>query len=176
MELSLMRPPGGDPWNQYAKAAERRRDRQMKNPSDCVAVCGTCVAAEMTQSSCSGHVCDEREAEHGACRRPMVSTACTPFAAPAWKAGGLVSIFAPDQTVDRPAIRLSLLALLIAPLAAGCALFPPDGETVGSSAPKAMRDAVPTALMPGEQIDYAGHRCGNPYFYVKVHPCLFPRR
>ncbi|TGN98333.1 hypothetical protein PL79_004595 [Burkholderia sp. USMB20] len=39
-----------------------------------------------------------------------------------------------------------------------------------------MRDAVPTGLMPGEQIDHAGHRCGNPNFYVNTHPCLFPKR
>ncbi|WP_124488816.1 MULTISPECIES: hypothetical protein [unclassified Burkholderia] len=37
-------------------------------------------------------------------------------------------------------------------------------------------DAVPTGLMPGEQIDHAGHRCGNPNFYVNTHPCLFPKR
>ncbi|HKU00385.1 MAG TPA: hypothetical protein VJS30_28195 [Paraburkholderia sp.] len=32
------------------------------------------------------------------------------------------------------------------------------------------------APMPGEQIDYAGHRCGNPNEHVKTHLCLFPRR
>ncbi|RQR88117.1 hypothetical protein DIE11_01085 [Burkholderia sp. Bp9012] len=105
-----------------------------------------------------------------------MSTACAPFAAPAWKAGGLVSTFAPDQIVDRLAIRLSLFALLIAPLVAGCASSRPDTGIAGSSAPKAARNSVPTGLMPGEQIDYAGHRCGNPNFYVKTHPCLFPKR
>jgi len=35
---------------------------------------------------------------------------------------------------------------------------------------------MPADLMPGEQIDYAGHRCGNPNLYVKTHPCLFPQR
>ncbi|WP_244108441.1 hypothetical protein [Burkholderia anthina] len=78
--------------------------------------------------------------------------------------------------MDRSAIRLSLLALLIAPLVAGCASSRPDAASVASSAPKAARHAVPTDLMPGEQIDYAGHRCGNPNFYVKTHPCLFPKR
>lgn len=106
----------------------------------------------------------------------MVSSACAPFAALAWKAAGFVSTFIPDQTVDRPAIRLSLLALLIAPLVAGCASSRPDSGTVGSSAPKAVRNAVPAGLTPGEQIDYAGHRCRNPNFYVKTHPCLFPKR
>ncbi|WP_260444703.1 hypothetical protein [Burkholderia sp. Bp8986] len=105
-----------------------------------------------------------------------MSTACAPFAAPAWRADGLVSTFIPYPTVDRPAIRLSLLALLIAPLVAGCASSRPEAGTVGSSAPKAARDAVPTGLMPGEQIDHAGHRCGNPNFYVNTHPCLFPKR
>jgi hypothetical protein len=35
---------------------------------------------------------------------------------------------------------------------------------------------APTDLAPGEQIDYAGHRCGNPNLYVKMHLCVFPRR
>ncbi|MGU7811391.1 hypothetical protein [Burkholderia sp. AW49-1] len=91
-------------------------------------------------------------------------------------AGGFVSTSVPDQTVDRPAIRLSLLALLIAPLVAGCASSRPDAGTAGSSAPRAVRNVVPAGLTPGEQIDYAGHRCGNPNFYVKTHPCLFPKR
>jgi hypothetical protein len=34
----------------------------------------------------------------------------------------------------------------------------------------------PANLAPGEQIDYAGHRCGNPNLYVKTHLCIFPRR
>ena len=78
--------------------------------------------------------------------------------------------------MNPPAIRLSLLALLIAPLVAGCAFPRPDAATVTSPAPKAARNAMPADLMPGEQIDYAGHRCGNPNFYVKTHPCLFPKR
>ena len=40
----------------------------------------------------------------------------------------------------------------------------------------AARKPVPADLMPGEQIDYAGHRCGNPNLHVKTHVCLFPQR
>ncbi len=31
-------------------------------------------------------------------------------------------------------------------------------------------------LGPGEQVDYAGHRCGNPNLHIKTHLCLYPRR
>ncbi|WP_241020968.1 hypothetical protein [Burkholderia sp. Ac-20344] len=127
----------------------------------------------MTQSSSSGHARDERQAEHEVCRRPTWPAAFTPFATAAWKAGGPVLPFTPDRTVHRPAIRLALIAVLIVPLFAGCASTRSDAA---STAPGAVRKAVPADLMPGEQIDYAGHRCGNPNLYVKTHTCLFPQR
>ncbi|MBN3833047.1 hypothetical protein G3N64_14490 [Burkholderia sp. Ac-20344] len=66
-----------------------------------------------------------------------------------------------------------MIAVLIVPLFAGCASTRSDAA---STAPGAVRKAVPADLMPGEQIDYAGHRCGNPNLYVKTHTCLFPQR
>ncbi|KVL34097.1 hypothetical protein WS98_18545 [Burkholderia territorii] len=92
------------------------------------------------------------------------------------EADGLVWIFAPDQIVDRSAIRLSLLALLFAPLLAACASVHRETETVGSAVQKTARDVESAGSISEGQIDYAGHRCGNPNFYVKTHPCLFPRR
>ncbi|WP_243771575.1 hypothetical protein [Burkholderia sp. D-99] len=87
--------------------------------------------------------------------------------------------FKPDRKVHRPAIRLALIAVLIVPLFAGCASTrsgsTPDAPTA-SAKPSAARKPVPADLMPGEQIDYAGHRCGNPNLYVKTHVCLFPQR
>lgn len=74
--------------------------------------------------------------------------------------------------MHRPAIRLALIAVLIVPLFAGC-VSTRSGTT--EARPTAARKPVPADLMPGEQIDYAGHRCGNPNLYVKTHPCLFPR-
>lgn len=71
------------------------------------------------------------------------------------------------------AIRLSLIAVLIVPLFAGCASSRSDTGTIASAS---ARKPVPADLMPGELIDYAGHRCGNPNLYVKTHPCLFPQR
>lgn len=71
------------------------------------------------------------------------------------------------------AIRLSLIAVLIVPLFAGCASSHSDTGTIASAS---ARKPVPADLMPGELIDYAGHRCGNPNLYVKTHPCLFPQR
>ncbi|MBY4765983.1 hypothetical protein K6W39_02115 [Burkholderia ambifaria] len=63
-----------------------------------------------------------------------------------------------------------LVALLVS-LFAGCAsVRPGTGPAASTSAAKAK--PVAGALMRGEQIDYAGHRCGNP----NLHPCLFPRR
>ncbi|KVX44249.1 hypothetical protein [Burkholderia territorii] len=78
--------------------------------------------------------------------------------------------------MDRSAIRLSWLALLIASLFAGCTSVNRDTKTVEPSVPKATRDVERDGSTPGWQTDYAGHRCGNPNFYVKTHPCLFPRR
>ncbi|MBR8332665.1 hypothetical protein KDW69_13545 [Burkholderia ambifaria] len=75
--------------------------------------------------------------------------------------------------------RSSHLVMLIVPLLvsffAGCASVRPcTGPAASTSAAKAK--PVAAELMPGEQIDYAGHRCGNPNLYVKTHPCLFPQR
>lgn len=75
--------------------------------------------------------------------------------------------------MDRPAIRPVLIAVLIVPLFAGCVSTRSDTT---AAAPAAARKPVPADLMPGEQIDYAGHRCGNPNLYVKTHACLFPQR
>ncbi|UXU90284.1 hypothetical protein [Burkholderia sp. S-53] len=99
--------------------------------------------------------------------------AFAPFATAASKAGGLVQTFFPDRNVHRPVIRLSLIAVLIVPFLAGCAS--PRSDT-GTTVSAAARKPVPADLMPGEQIDYAGHRCGNPNLHVKTHPCLFPQR
>ncbi|MPV69717.1 hypothetical protein GD429_28730 [Burkholderia sp. BE17] len=102
--------------------------------------------------------------------------AFAPFAPAASKAGGPVLTFIPDRNVHRPDIRLSLIAVLIVPLFAGCVSQRSDTGTTASAASSAARKPVPADLMPGEQIDYAGHRCGNPNLYVKTHPCLFPQR
>ncbi|WP_244137285.1 hypothetical protein [Burkholderia pyrrocinia] len=128
---------------------------------------------DVTQSSCSRHERDEREAEHEACRLPARPTAFAPFATAESKAGGHVKTFISDRKLHRPSIRLSSIAVLIVPFLAGCAS--PRSDT-GTTAPAAARKPVPADLMPGEQIDYAGHRCGNPNLYVKTHPCLFPQR
>ncbi|WP_233633013.1 hypothetical protein [Burkholderia seminalis] len=127
----------------------------------------------MTQPSCWRHGCDEREGEHETCRWSTWLTACVPFATAAWSAGGPVQTSIPDQKLHRPAIRLTLIAVLIVPLFAGCASTR-SGTT--EAKPDTARKPVPADLMPGEQLDYAGHRCGNPNLYVKTHPCLFPRR
>jgi len=75
----------------------------------------------------------------------------------------------------RSSRRAMLVISLLVPLFAGCASVRPDTRPVAlTSAPKAKPAAG--ELMPGEQVDYAGHRCGNPNLYVKTHPCLFPRR
>ncbi|MBR8062706.1 hypothetical protein KDX32_06310 [Burkholderia ambifaria] len=75
----------------------------------------------------------------------------------------------------RSSRRVMLVISLLVPPFAGCASVRPDTVPAAStSAPKAKPAAG--QLMPGEQVDYAGHRCGNPNLYVKTHPCLFPRR
>ncbi|WP_230946620.1 hypothetical protein [Burkholderia cepacia] len=87
--------------------------------------------------------------------------------------------FTPDRKLHRPAIRLTLIAVLIVPLFAGCTSTrsgPTPNVSATSTTPAAARKPVPADLMPGEQIDYAGHRCGNPNLYVKTHVCLFPQR
>ncbi|MBR8250558.1 hypothetical protein KDX12_33945 [Burkholderia cenocepacia] len=96
-----------------------------------------------------------------------------PVAPAASSADGVVQTFIPDRKLHRPAIRLALIAVLIVPLFAGCASTR-SGATV--TPPAAARKPAPADLTPGEQIDYAGHRCGNPNLYVKTHPCVYPRR
>ncbi|WP_244102179.1 hypothetical protein [Burkholderia ambifaria] len=69
---------------------------------------------------------------------------------------------------------MPVVALLVS-LLAGCAsVRPGTGPAASTSAPKAK--PVAGELMPGEEVDYAGHRCGNSNLYVKTHPCLFPQR
>ncbi|ASW01570.1 hypothetical protein CJU94_25745 [Paraburkholderia aromaticivorans] len=65
-----------------------------------------------------------------------------------------------------------LVAAVIAAGLAGCAGN--SRKPAGTS--DSTRAAAPANLAPGEQIDYAGHRCGNPNLYVKTHLCVFPRR
>ncbi|WP_175034383.1 hypothetical protein [Burkholderia lata] len=69
-----------------------------------------------------------------------------------------------------------MIAVLIVPLFAGCASTRSGTTPTELAAPAAAKNPVPADLMPGEQIDYAGHRCGNPNLYVKTHNCLFPQR
>jgi len=81
--------------------------------------------------------------------------------------------------MNRLSVRSSRLVMLLVPLfvllLAGCTFVRPcTGPAASTSAAKAK--PVAAELMPGEQIDYAGHRCGNPNLYVKTHPCLFPQR
>lgn len=75
--------------------------------------------------------------------------------------------------MNRIAIRSSLIAVLIVTLLAGCA-----STRSGAGAAVSFNSRKPAAagLEPGEQVDYAGHRCSNPNFHVKTHPCVFPRR
>ncbi|MDN7700107.1 hypothetical protein R0290_23165 [Burkholderia semiarida] len=127
----------------------------------------------MTQPSCSRHGCDEREAEHEVCRWPSVPAACMPVAIAASIAGGAVQLFIPDRKLHHPVIRLALTAALIVPLFAGCA---PTRSDTATTAAAVGRKPVPSGLMPGEQVDYGGHRCGNPNLYVKTHPCVYPQR
>ncbi|MFL9892899.1 hypothetical protein [Paraburkholderia sp. RL17-381-BIF-C] len=71
-------------------------------------------------------------------------------------------------------LKYSFAAFLPAILA-GCASN--SGESPASTSMSTSTQAVkPANLAPGEQIDYAGHRCGNPNLYVKTHLCIFPRR
>lgn len=69
-------------------------------------------------------------------------------------------------------LKSSLAGVMVAGLA-GCAGLsgkPPAGTSSST------QTTAPADLAPGEQIDYAGHRCGNPNLYVKTHLCVFPRR
>ena len=69
-----------------------------------------------------------------------------------------------------------LLAALGAASFAGCAQTASKPVAASSTPSTAHKVATPTDLAPGEQVDYAGHRCGNPNLHVKTHLCLFPRR
>ncbi|WP_256978369.1 hypothetical protein [Burkholderia sp. HI2500] len=69
-----------------------------------------------------------------------------------------------------------MIAVLIVPLFAGCTSTRSGTMPTSQATPAAAKKPVPADLMPGEQIDYAGHRCGNPNLYVKTHNCLFPQR
>ncbi|WP_254616772.1 hypothetical protein [Burkholderia metallica] len=127
----------------------------------------------MTQPSCSRHGCDVREAEHEVCCWPTVPAAFVPVATAVSIAGGAFQTSIPDRKLHRPAIRLTLVAVLIVPLFAGCVSKRSGGT---ETAAVASREPVPADLTPGEQVDYAGHRCGNPNLYVKTHPCVYPQR
>ncbi|TDG17626.1 hypothetical protein EYW47_37145 [Paraburkholderia silviterrae] len=65
-----------------------------------------------------------------------------------------------------------LVCMFCVALLAACA----QSADRGASARGPVDNAGQPALLPGEQIDYAGHRCGNPNTHVKTHLCLFPRR
>ncbi len=98
-------------------------------------------------------------------RCPAVPMASMPFASALRKANGPASTSIPTRKVNHIDRRLSVIAVLIIPLLAGCV-----------SAGVGERKAVARDLAPGEQVDYAGHRCGNPNLHVKMHPCVFPQR
>lgn len=69
---------------------------------------------------------------------------------------------------------MSIVVLLV-PLVAGC-MSVRAGNGAAASSHAAQANPVAAELLPGEQVDYAGHRCGNPNLYVKTHPCVFPQR
>ncbi|KUZ79026.1 hypothetical protein WI37_00760 [Burkholderia ubonensis] len=97
-------------------------------------------------------------------RCTTVAVASMPFALVLRKADGPVSTSIPTRKVNHIDRRLSVIAVLIIPLLAGCV-----------SAGVGERKAVAGYPAPGEQVDYAGHRCGNPNLHVKTHPCVFPQ-
>lgn len=74
----------------------------------------------------------------------------------------------------RALLQKSALTAILAASLAGCASS--GGKPAASVNPPTSTHKAPTDLAPGEQIDYAGHRCGNPNLHVKTHLCLFPRR
>jgi type IV pilus biogenesis protein CpaD/CtpE len=74
----------------------------------------------------------------------------------------------------RALLQKSALLMILAAGLAGCASS--GGKPAASANTSASMQKAPTDLAPGEQIDYAGHRCGNPNLYVKMHLCVFPRR
>ncbi|RKF50167.1 hypothetical protein [Paraburkholderia fungorum] len=71
-------------------------------------------------------------------------------------------------------LKLLFPAVIVASLT-GCANPGSERRAAGAS-PEAKQAKAPVDLAPGEQVDYAGHRCGNPNLYVKTHLCLYPRR
>lgn len=73
----------------------------------------------------------------------------------------------------RTLVLTTCLAGVIAVALGGCANLSGKPPAASSSPTQA---GAPADLAPGEQIDYAGHRCGNPNLYVKTHLCVFPRR
>ncbi|KVC84448.1 hypothetical protein WI74_33030 [Burkholderia ubonensis] len=93
-----------------------------------------------------------------------VPVASMPFAIALRKADGPAATSIPTRKVNQIDRRLSVIAVLIIPLLAGCV-----------SAGVGERKAVAGYPAPGEQVDYAGHRCGNPNLHVKTHPCVFPQ-
>lgn len=69
-----------------------------------------------------------------------------------------------------------LLAAGVIGSLAGCVQPGSKAEVADSTLSTGQSAKPPADLAPGEQIDYAGHRCGNPNLHVKTHLCLFPRR
>lgn len=74
----------------------------------------------------------------------------------------------------RTLLQKSALTAIVATSLAACASS--SGKPADAVKPATSAHKSPTDLAPGEQIDYAGHRCGNPNLHVKTHLCLFPRR
>ncbi len=72
-------------------------------------------------------------------------------------------------------LKSSLAAAIVTALA-GCAGVSGKPPASANASSPTRATAPLTDLAPGEQIDYAGHRCGNPNLYVKTHLCVFPRR
>lgn len=70
----------------------------------------------------------------------------------------------------------SFIAAVIAAGVAGCANTGGKAANLNSASPPTQAAKTPANLAPGEQVDYAGHRCGNPNLYVKTHLCVFPLR
>lgn len=69
-----------------------------------------------------------------------------------------------------------LMAASVVASFVGCAQTASKPVVASNTPSTAHKATPPTDLAPGEQVDYAGHRCGNPNLHVKTHLCLFPRR
>jgi type IV pilus biogenesis protein CpaD/CtpE len=74
----------------------------------------------------------------------------------------------------RALLQKSALTAILAASLAACAGS--SGKPADAGKPSTSTHKSPVDLAPGEQIDYAGHRCGNANLHVKTHLCLFPRR